>query len=201
MERQRFPGNPHLPQIRSGYAGKCHDARGIAAKDVYKELGTKEGIAASIDKFKQLRENIIVWGSGSESQNLFLQEEVVIGNIWNTRAYVLRQDMPKGSFDVTFEGGVISPGIWVVPKGNPAGPHAAMEFIKHGQNPELQVRWLELFGPGPMNPEAAPLVPEDLKRWNPSDPANLVKQIFYNDTWYSENQVSAEELYVDALIN
>ena len=196
-----FPGIRTFRKSVRGMLESATMARSIAAKDVYKELSTKEGIAASIDKFKQLRENIIVWGSGSESQNLFLQEEVVIGNIWNTRAYVLRQDMPKGSFDVTFEGGVISPGIWVVPKGNPAGPHAAMEFIKHGQNPELQVRWLELFGPGPINPEAAPLVPGDLKRWNPSDPANLVKQIFYNDTWYSENQVSAEELYVDALIN
>ncbi len=196
-----FPGMRTFRKSVRGMLESATMARGIPAKDVYTELGTKEGIAASIDKFKQLRDNIIIWGSGSESQNLFLQEEVAIGNIWNTRAYVLRQDMPEGSFDVTFEGGVITPGIWVVPKGNPAGPDAAMEFIKHGQDPELQVRWLELFGPGPINPATAPLVPEDLKHWNPSDPANLMKQVFYNDTWYAENQVSAEELYVDALIN
>jgi len=196
-----FPGMRTFRKSVRGMLESATMARGIAAADVYKELGTKEGIAASIDKFKALRENIIVWGSGSQSQNLFLQEEVSIGNIWSTRAFVLKDDMPKGSFDVTYEGGVIAPGIWVVPKGNPAGADEAMKFIKHGQNPELQVRWLELFGPGPINPEAAPLVPEDLKKWNPSDPENLVKQVFYNDVWYGANQVSAEELYVDALIN
>lgn len=196
-----FPGMRTFRKSVRGMLESATMARGFAAADVYKELGTKEGIAASIDKFRQLRDNIIIWGSGSESQNLFLQEEVAIGNIWSTRAFVLKDDMPEGSFDVTFEGGVIAPGIWVVPKGNPAGADEAMKFIKHGQNPELQIRWLELFGPGPINPEAAALVPEHLKKWNPSDPANLLKQVFYNDVWYGANQISSEELYVDALIN
>lgn len=196
-----FPGMRTFRKSVRGMLESATMARGVALKDVYTELGTADGIKASIEKFRELRPNIIIWGSGSQSQNLFLQEEVSIGNIWSTRAFVLKDDMPEGSFEVTYEGGVIAPGIWVVPKGNPAGVDEAMKFIKHGQSPELQVRWLELFGPGPVNPEAAALVPEHLKKWNPSDPENLAKQVFYNDVWYGANQVSAEELYVDALIN
>ena len=88
--------------------------------------------------------------------------------------------MEEGSFTVTFNGGVVAPGIWVVPKNNPAGTEEVMKFIAHAQNPELQAQWLQLVGCGP---------------------ANLATQIMYNDTWYAKNQISAEELYVDALIN
>ena len=109
--------------------------------------------------------------------------------------------MDEGSFQVSFNGGVMAPGIWVVPKDNPAGTEEVMKFIAHAQKPELQVKWLELLGSGPINPAAAPMVPEELARWNPTSPENLATQILYNDEWYAKHQVAAEEMYVDALIN
>lgn len=196
-----FPGMRTFRKSVRGMLESATMAQGVAPKDVYEVLGTQDGIDAAIAKFRALRENIIVWGSGSDSQNLFLQEEVAMGNIWSTRAHLLKDEMDADSFTVTFNGGVMAPGIWVVPKGNPAGATAAMELIKFGQDPKLQVKWLELIGSGPINPDAAALVPANLQKWNPSSPENLVNQILYNDEWYAKNQTSAEELYVDALIN
>lgn len=196
-----FPGMRTFRKSVRGMLESATMAQGVAPKDVYDALATEDGIKAAIDKFRALRENIIVWGSGSESQNLFLQEEVAIGNIWSTRAHLLKDQMEPGAFQVSFNGGVIAPGIWVVPNDNPAGGEAVMKFIAHGQKPELQVKWLELIGSGPINPEAAALVPDELQPWNPSSPENLATQILYNDEWYAKHQVAAEEMYVDALIN
>lgn len=196
-----FPGMRTFRKSVRGMLESATMSMGVAPKDVYEALGTDDGIKAAIDRFRQLRENVIVWGSGSDSQNLFLQEEVSIGNIWSTRAHLLKDQMDEGSFTVTFNGGVVAPGIWVVPKNNPAGSEEVMKFIAHAQNPELQAQWLQLVGCGPANPAAAALVPDDFQKWNPSSPANLATQIMYNDTWYAKNQISAEELYVDALIN
>ncbi|MEQ8335304.1 extracellular solute-binding protein [Nisaea sp.] len=196
-----FPGMRTFRKSVRGMLESATMSMGVAPKDVYEALGTDDGIKASVDRFRQLREHIIVWGSGSDSQNLFLQEEVAIGNIWSTRAHLLKDQMDEGSFTVTFNGGVVAPGIWVVPKNNPAGSEEVMKFIAHAQNPELQAEWLQLVGCGPANPAAAALVPDDFQKWNPSSPANLATQIMYNDTWYAKNQISAEELYVDALIN
>lgn len=196
-----FPGMRTFRKSVRGMLESATMARGVVPKDVYEALGTDDGINAAIAKFRELREHIIVWGSGSDSQNLFLQEEVSIGNIWSTRAHLLKDQMDEGSFAVSFNGGVIAPGIWVVPKNNPAGTAEAMKFIAHGQDPALQVKWLELLGSGPINPAAAALVPEALQKWNPSSPENLVNQILYNDEWYAKNQIAAEEKYVDALIN
>lgn len=196
-----FPGMRTFRKSVRGMLESATQARGVPLVEVYDALGTEDGIKASIAKFRELRENIIVWGSGSDSQNLFLQEEVAIGNIWSTRAHLLKDQMPEGSFDVSFKGGVIAPGIWVVPKDNPAGSDEVMKFIAHGQQPELQVEWLKKIGSGPINPEAAAMVPPELAPFNPSSPENLATQILYKDEWYAKNQVSAEELYVDALIN
>jgi len=196
-----FPGMRTFRKSVRGQLESATQARGVPVAEVYDALSTEDGIKAAIAKFRELRENIIVWGSGSDSQNLFLQEEVAIGNIWSTRAHLLKDQMDEGTFNVSFNGGVIAPGIWVVPKDNPAGSEETMKFIAHGQKPELQVKWLEMIGSGPINPEAAALVPAELAPYNPSSPENLAMQILYNDEWYAKNQVSAEELYVDALIN
>ena len=196
-----FPGMRTFRKSVRGMLESATMAQGIAPEEVYSVLNTEDGIAAAIAKFRELRENIIVWGSGSDSQNLFLQEEVAIGNIWSTRAHLLKDQMDEGSFQVSFNGGVMAPGIWVVPKDNPAGTEEVMKFIAHAQKPELQVKWLELLGSGPINPAAAPMVPEELARWNPTCPENLATQILYNDEWYAKHQVAAEEMYVDALIN
>ncbi len=196
-----FPGMRTFRKSVRGMLESATMAMGVPMDEVYDALGTEDGIDAAIDKFRQLRENIIVWGSGSDSQNLFLQEEVAIGNIWSTRAHILKDQMKEGSFIASFRGGVLAPGMWVVPNNNPAGSEEVMKFIAHTQDPKLQVQWLEAIGSGPANPAAASLVPDALQKWNPSSPENLAQQIFYNDEWYGKNQVAAEEKYIDALIN
>ncbi|MAC81529.1 MAG: ABC transporter [Rhodobacteraceae bacterium] len=196
-----FPGMRTFRKSVRGMLESATMAQGVPLNEVYDVLGTDDGINAAIAKFRELRDNIIVWGSGSDSQNLFLQEEVAIGNIWSTRAHLLKDQMDEGTFTVSFNGGVMAPGIWVVPKDNPAGTEEVMKFIAHAQDPALQVKWLELIGSAPINPEAAALVPAELAPWNPTSPENLATQILYNDEWYAKNQVSAEEKYIDALIN
>lgn len=196
-----FPGMRTFRKSVRGMLESATMAQGVPINEVYEVLNTQDGIDAAIDKFRQLRENIIVWGSGSASQNLFLQEEVAIGNIWSTRAHLLKDQMGEGAFEVSFEGGVLAPGMWVVPNDNPAGSDAVMKFIRHAQDPQLQVNWLAALGSGPANPAAAALVPDDLKKWNPTSPENLAVQIFYDDEWYGKHQIAAEEKYIDALIN
>ncbi|MCB2130648.1 MAG: extracellular solute-binding protein [Rhodobacteraceae bacterium] len=196
---EAFPGMRTFRKSVRGQLEAAALAMGVAKEDVYTFLDD-EGIKAAIAKFRALRDNIIVWGSGADSQNLFLQGEVAMGNIYSTRAFLLRDQMEPGTFEMTFDGAVLQPGMWVVPKNNPAGTEAAMNFIATCQNPELQAEWFAAIGNAPINPAAAELVPAELAFLNPNSPENVAKQVIYNDEWYGKNQVSAEELYIDALI-
>lgn len=195
-----FPGMRTFRKSVRGQLESAVLAMGIPKEEVYQFLDD-EGIKAAIAKFRELRDNIIVWGSGSESQNLFLQGEVAMGKIWSTRAFLLKDQMEPGTFEITYDGGVLQPGMWAVPKDNPAGTEAAMQFIAVTQDPELQVEWFKSIGNGPINPEASKMIPKELAVWNSADPVNVAKQVIYNDEWYGKNQVAAEELYIDALIN
>lgn len=198
-DTERFPGMRTFRRSVRGQLESAALAMGVARQDVYAFLDD-EGIAAAIDKFRSLRDNIITWSTGSESQNLFLQGEVAMGNIYSTRAFLLKDQMRPGTFQMTFEDAVLQPGMWVVPKDNPAGTETAMRFIATAQDPQLQADWFAAIGNGPINPEAANLIPAELAEWNPNTPENVARQVIYSDEWYGRNQVSAEELYIDALI-
>ena len=82
-----------------------------------------------------------------------------MGNIWNTRASVLERDT-KGKITWTWDQGILCDGVWVVPKGNPAGKDV-YKFIASTQIPERQIALFLLFGNGPTNPAALPLVPAE----------------------------------------
>ncbi|WP_371227948.1 extracellular solute-binding protein [Roseovarius sp. 2305UL8-3] len=196
---EQFPGMRTFRKSVRGQLESAVLALGIPREEVYSFLD-EEGIKAAIAKFRELRDNIIVWGSGSESQNLFLQGEVTMGKIWSTRAFLLKDQMEPGTFQLSFEGGVLQPGMWAVPVNNPAGTKTAMNFIAMTQDANLQVEWFKAIGNAPINPEAATMVPSELAAWNPADAANVARMVIYSDEWYGKNQVHAEELYIDALI-
>ena len=196
---EQFPGMRTFRRSVRGQLEAAALAMGVAKEDIYTFLDD-DGIAAAIDKFRTLRDNIIIWSTGSESQNLFLQREVAMGNIFSTRSFLLKDQMEPGTFEMTYDGGVLQPGMWVVPNNNPAGTETAMRFIATAQDPQLQADWFEAIGNGPINPAAAELIPEDLAMWNPNTPENVARQVIYSDEWYGRNQISAEELYIDALI-
>ena len=49
----------------------------------------------------------------------------------------------------------------------------------------------------PPNPRAAALVPEDFKRFNPTEPANARVQVAQNGRWWGENYARVNADYID----
>jgi putative spermidine/putrescine transport system substrate-binding protein len=76
---------------------------------------------------------------------------------------------------------------WCVPKGTPRAEEA-QHFLRVCQDPEPQIELIETMGFGPANPEAAALVPDNLKRTNPTDPTNLATPGYgiADPVWYAE---------------
>jgi putative spermidine/putrescine transport system substrate-binding protein len=149
-------------------------------------------------KLRELKPHIIGWQSGAMSQDLLRSGEVVMGNVWNTRTMLLNRDT-QGRIDWTWNQGILAPGVWVVPKGNPAGKEAAMRFIASTQDPQRQITLLRLMGQGPANPAASPLVPADLAKINPSSAENARVQAIFDGEWYGQHQSRTLERWMDLL--
>jgi putative spermidine/putrescine transport system substrate-binding protein len=191
---KKFPGKRTIRKDIQSPLEIALMADGVPAdqKKIY-PIDEKRGF----DKIKQLKEHTIFWTSGAQSQELLRDGECSMGCIWNTRATALFRDT-NGRVDFTWNQGVLCPGVWVVPKGNPAGKWA-FDFIRSMQAPERQVKLLVSFGNGPANPAAAPLVPPELRRFDPGYPDNAKLQLPLQGEWYGDNQEQAISRYIDVI--
>ena len=70
-------------------------ADGVAPDDLY-PLDVDRAFA----KLKPLLPDLIFWEGGAQSQQLFRDGEVVMGNIWHTRANLLAQGEPGLHLDM-----------------------------------------------------------------------------------------------------
>lgn len=153
-------------------------------------------INRALAKLEPLAGDALFWLNGTESQQLLRDGECQMGLIWHTRANLLHNET-GGRITWTFNDGILFPGIWVVPKNPPAGVETAMKSIAAMQDPEAQIRLLELMGNGPSNPQATQLVPEHLRRVDPSHHADgMLKS---DGLWWGEHVVEAEERYLSMI--
>ena len=151
----------------------------------------------TIAKFATIKDSLLMWDTGAQSQSLLRDGEVSMGWLWHTRATLLKRES-NGKLDWSFDGGVLQPGLWVVPKGNPAGKQA-MTAIASMQDPASQVKLLAALGNGPANPQAATLVPADLISIDPGYPSNAAKQVLISADWYRQNYGATYKRFLDFL--
>lgn len=187
-----FPGTRTLRNNIEGMLETALLADGVAAADVY-----PIDVDRAFEKIREIKEHTIFWTSGSQSQELFRNREVTMGNIWHTRAMLLRAET-EGRVRFDFNEGVLFAGAWIVPKGNPAGA-AAWDFIAATQDPASQIALFKILGNGPINPAAAELVPEELRADDPGSPENYARQIAVDAEWYADHYSDVLNRYTDLI--
>jgi putative spermidine/putrescine transport system substrate-binding protein len=188
-----FPGKRMLRGSCVGQLECALLADGVAPSKIY-----PIDLPRALEKIKEIREHTIFWKTGAQSEDLLRQGEVSMGNMWHNRTNVLRIES-KGQIDWTWDGGVVAPAVWVVPKGNPEGRQKAMQFIRLALDPVSQAELFKLIGMGPSNPAAAALIPEPLRPFDPSQPANLARQIPISEAWYRDHLADTEAKYLDII--
>lgn len=188
---KRFPGKRVVWKYMVGVLEAALMADGVAPDKVY-----PIDMDRALNKIKEIKDHLVLWDNGASSQQVFRDGEVTMGQIWHTRSTILN-DESQGRFKYTFNQGVVQPGVWVVPKGNPAGS-AVFDFLVSMQDPAKQLILLKELSQGPANPETAKLAPELAPR-NPGSPENLAIQLFQNEEWYAKNHQEAEKRFLDVV--
>lgn len=187
-----FPGKRTLRNNIEGMLEAALMADGVAPDKIY-----PINVDRALDKIKQIKQHTIFWTTGAESQQLFRNKEVVMGNLWHTRSMLLAKEVGD-RIQFTFDQGVLFAGAWIVPKGNPAGK-LAWKFIASAQDPQSQVELFKRVGNGPINPAASALVPADMKALDCGSPENFAKQVAVDSDWYAEHYAAALNRYMDVI--
>ncbi|HEX9446618.1 MAG TPA: ABC transporter substrate-binding protein, partial [Dongiaceae bacterium] len=187
---EKFPGKRTFWKYMSGALEAALIADGVPADKLY-PLDTKR----AFKKLEEIKDHIILWESGADSQRFLREGEVTMGSIWHTRANLLTQDT-KGEVKWHFNQGVASPSSWAVPKGA-KNLKETMQFIAFMQQPERQLDLLKTMSNGPANPAASAMAPADLAKIDPGNEANWKMEIPLDIEWYGKNYNSVLNDYLD----
>jgi putative spermidine/putrescine transport system substrate-binding protein len=189
FDTAKFPGKRTMCKWIQGQLETALIADGVAPADLY-----PLDVDRAFEKIRPLLPDLIFWEGGAESQQLFRDGEVVMGNIWHTRANLLHKE--NADYTWTWNENVLLASAWSVPKGNPAGP-AVFEFIDSSLDPEGQITLLRLMGNGPTNPAALALMTEEDLAVYPLAPANAENNIPLQAAWYAENEADVQNRFLD----
>jgi putative spermidine/putrescine transport system substrate-binding protein len=188
---RKFPGTRLLRRDAAGALDAAQLSLGKDPQNLY-----PLDVRATLARVRELRRNLVFWTGGAESEQFIRTGEAVMGQIWHTRAKVLEQES-NGRFKFIWNQGILQPGIFVSPRGNPGGEMVQKLLASMLAGADKQVELLKFLGNGPTNPRAAAVVPEEFKRFNPTDPANARLQVAQDGIWWGANYQRVNADFID----
>ncbi len=189
FDLQRFPGKRTMCKWIQGQLEFVLLADGVAPAALY-----PLDVERAFKKLAPMLPHIIFWDGGAQSQQLFREGEVVMGNIWHTRANLLNKENPQ--FKWTWSQNLLFASAWSVPRGNPAG-RKVFEFINSTLDPAGQLLLLRLMGNGPSNPKTLELMSPQDAAVNPTSADNTRTHIAVNPAYYAEHETELQNRYLD----
>lgn len=130
-------------------------ADGVAPADLY-----PLDVDRAIDKLATIKDHLMFWGSGAESQQALASGEAAMCFCWNGRVFELLQD--EAPVDYTWNENLTHADFLVVPKGTD-NRDAAMEFIAYAVSAEGQADFANRSAYTPINKESADLVDSEIR--------------------------------------
>ncbi|MFC3075496.1 ABC transporter substrate-binding protein [Shinella pollutisoli] len=187
---EKFPG---MRACWKWVAGGIFEAA-LLADGVKKEDLYPLDIERALAKLETIRDSIIWWDTGAQSQQLLTSGEAAMGILWGSRAFPAMEAAPIG----VAWGEWFSAGTWcMVPKGA-ANKEEAFKVIAFAVSTEPQIKLTSLLPYGPTNAEAAKRVDERYKGNLPTD--HLDTQIAIDNTWWIANQAAVDTRFQEWLL-
>ena len=182
---EKFPGKRGLRKGAKYALEFALMADGVPAADVYKTLGTPEGVDRAFKKLDAIKPHMVWWEAGAQPLQLLSSGEVAMTSAYNGRITGINRTEGK-HFGFVFPGSIYAIDSWVILKDSP-NKDAAMDFIAFASKPENQSKLPEYIAYGLPNLEAAKAVPEKLQAELPTTPSNLEGAIPLDADFWTDN--------------
>ncbi|MEA2780132.1 MAG: putative spermidine/putrescine transport system substrate-binding protein [Rhodospirillaceae bacterium] len=151
FDTTKFPGKRSFWKWSSpGVLEMTLLADGVAADKLY-PLDLDRAFA----KLDSIKQDIVWWSSGAQSQQLLASGETPIGKFWNGRIYALQQT--GANVGLSWNQNMALADILVVPKGT-KNKQQAMEFLARATSAEGQAALANATAYAPINKDSVPLL-------------------------------------------
>jgi putative spermidine/putrescine transport system substrate-binding protein len=179
-----FPGKRGLWKSPYGNMEFALMADGVPVADVYKVLGTPEGVDRAFKKLDTIKKDIVWWEAGAQAPQLLASGEVVMTTAWNGRIYNANKEGKH--FRIVWDHEMFDSDLWVIPKGA-KNPDASYQFIKFAVQPEPLANMPKYIPYGPVVKAAIPLIPADLADNLPTTPKNMTDSFTLDNAFWADH--------------
>lgn len=179
FDTQKFPGKRALYKWSApGVIEAALLADGVAADQLY-PLDLDRAFA----KLDTIKDHIIWWGSGAQSQQLLASAETPLGMFWNGRITALKES--GVDIGVSWDRNITAADALVIPKGA-ENRDAAMKFLALAASAAGQAKFAELSGYAPTNLKSGELMSEELRATLPD--AQNASQVNADMKYWAEHR-------------
>jgi putative spermidine/putrescine transport system substrate-binding protein len=185
FDLEKFPGKRCLWQFPTETLEIASLGAGTPPEDLY-----PLDIELALDELDTIKDQIVWWESGAQSQQLLSDGEVGLASIWTGRADTAI-DAGK-PVKIQWNQHIAAADYLVVPKGAPH-KEQAMELIAYIVSAKNNHRLASYIANAPVNTESIPKVdPKDAAQL---PTAHLEQGVPLNGQWWAENRERATEMF------
>jgi putative spermidine/putrescine transport system substrate-binding protein len=197
---KKFPQKRALQKVPQNNLEWALMADGVPASDVYKVLGTKEGVERAFKKLDTIKPFVSVWWTaGAQPPQLLASGEVAMATAYNGRIFDATQT-DNQPFEIIWDAQVWQYDLFGVLKG---APHAAeaMDFVKFATSTQplaAQASWISY---GPARASSIPLIGKhwktgiDMAPNMPTAPANFKTALQQDVQFWADHQDELNEKF------
>jgi putative spermidine/putrescine transport system substrate-binding protein len=171
FDTKRWPGKRAMQKVAANNLEWALMADGVPTDQVYKVLGTKEGVDRAFAKLDTIKGDIVWWTAGAQPPQLLASNEVVMTTAWNGRIQN-PIDQEKAPFKIAWDNEIIEYDMISIPKDS---PHLDMayKYLAYVAEPEINGKLGQYIPYGPVVKAATKFVPPETVAKLPTAPDHI----------------------------
>jgi len=194
FDTAKFPGPRSLRKAPKTTLEFALIADGVPTADVYKVLGTPEGVDRAFAKLDTIKKDVKVWWSaGAQPPQLLADGEVVMATAWNGRIFDAVKNDGK-NFKIVWDGQGQDFNLWAEPKGL-KNKELADRFIEYTMRPDVMSQQSKFISYGPTKKAAIEKVPADILADLPTAPENTKNSFVVDAEFWADHDEELTERF------
>lgn len=189
----KFPGKRGLHKGVRGNLEIALMADGVAPGDVYKTLGTADGVDRAFRKLEQLRPYIVWWDKPEDASRILASGDVLMTSA-PSAAIVTAGRSGHRNFAVQWSDSLIDVLSWAVAKGSP-DMHDAVQFLYFSGTPAIESRLAAAAAEGGLAKGANDGLPPDLAAVSPTSAANMQGTLRLDAAFWQANLAKLQQRF------
>jgi len=190
-DTKKYPGKRAMRRSPQYALEAALLADGVTPADLYKVLGTREGLDRAFAKLDTLKTNIQWWESGSQPAEWLSSGNVVMATSYVGR--LVEAEIEKAPVKFGWTGAFYSLDYWAMIKGSEK-TDAGYAFLNYATGAKPQAAFSEIQPVAPVNVKAEELLSPERRKIMPVG-ENLAQNVVFSDQFWVENADALTERF------